>query len=158
MQPHVACSSIHTAVVQLHQCVSCHVSPCVLCTVWVSACCLAQAADIDLDKANAAGFTIRQIVQQQQQQAGGPHPDSPARPNSSGSVRSRGTHSPVSSTDTDRAAAVAAAAAAGAAAAKSGYGLSGAAAAAVEDEDDWMDKLAYEMSYDDGGGGGGWRG
>lgn len=100
----------------------------------------AQAAGIDLDLPNAAGFTIRQIVQQQQQ----------AGSQAAAGTRS-GTGSPTSSYNSEEAAAAKAAAGAAATsartrAAKPGVGLH------KDEEDDWLDKLAFEMSYDDGGG------
>jgi hypothetical protein len=98
----------------------------------------AQAAGIDLDKPNAAGFTIRQIVQQQKQ--AGAH----ATPGSNSDAS--GPTSSIESAEADLAAGPAAASAGPAAAAGAGVGLH------REEEDDWMDKLAYEMSYDDGGG------
>jgi hypothetical protein len=96
----------------------------------------AQAAGIDLDKPNAAGFTIRQIVQQQKQ--AGVH----AAPGSNSDAS--GPTSSIESAEADLAAGPAAASAG--ATAGAGVGLH------REEEDDWMDKLAYEMSYDDGGG------
>lgn len=94
-----------------------------------------QAAEIDLDQPNAAGLTIRQIVQQQ-----GEHQAA-----TSGS-RSEASSSPASSIDSGQAAAAASRSAASRAATE------GIGSRAQGEEDDWLDKLAYEMSYDDGGG------
>lgn len=100
-----------------------------------------QAAGIDLDLPNAAGFTIRQIVQQQQQ-AG-----------SQAATGSRSdTGSPASSYNSEEAAAGKAAAGAAATSAHAGAAAKPGVGLHKDEEDDWLDKLAFEMSYDDGGG------
>lgn len=105
-----------------------------------------QEAGIELDQPNAAGFTIRQIVQQQQQQ---PHQAG----DGAGTAGSRSdASSPSDSYDSqDMAAAAAVATAHAAASVRAAAGHRGVGLVQGE-QDDWMDKLAYEMSYDDGGG------
>lgn len=112
----------------------------------------AQAADIDLDKPNAAGFTIRQIVQQQQQQQG---QGTQSAIQASSSDDTTSSHSD-SGTDSG-AEAAATSHHRTTAHTRQASRLPAAAAGAEEHRhldgtDDWLDKLAYEMSYDDGEG------
>lgn len=99
-----------------------------------------QAADIDLDQPNSAGFTIREIVQQQKQQEQTEATDLGVAASEEGP----GASSPTSSYNSKEEVA-AAAAGTKAAATASSHGH-------CVDEEDWLDKLAYEMSYDDHGG------